>query len=111
MGRLRRRRESPQAFLVGSANLTIAGLHDNVELMALADASDHAYLRSTLQELLHKSWDATDRLARNSSSTATRPQTATTPAADNPATPPQATDTPPPRLAAVGHRSWPRRPW
>ena len=52
----------PQAFLVGSANLTIAGLHDNVEVMALADASDHAYLRSTLQELLDKSWDATDRL-------------------------------------------------
>ena len=45
----------PQAFLVGSANLTVAGLHENVELMALADASDHAYLRSTVQELLTKS--------------------------------------------------------
>ena len=52
----------PQAFLVGSANLTIAGLHENVELMAVADASDHAYLRSTLQELLDKAWDAQERL-------------------------------------------------
>ena len=46
---------APQAFLVGSANLTIAGLHENVELMALADASEHAYLRSTLQQLQDKS--------------------------------------------------------
>ena len=52
----------PQAFVVGSANLTIAGLHENVELMALADPSDHGYLRSTLQELLGKSWDAKERL-------------------------------------------------
>ena len=52
----------PQAFLVGSANLTIAGLHENVELMALADASDHSHLRSTLQKLLDKSWDAKERL-------------------------------------------------
>ena len=28
--------DTPQAFLVGSANLTIAGLHENVELMAQA---------------------------------------------------------------------------
>ena len=54
--------EVPQAFLVGSANLTVAGLHENVELMALADASEHAYLRSTVQELLTKSWDAKERL-------------------------------------------------
>ena len=53
---------APQAFLVGSANLTIAGLHENIELMALADASEHAYLRSTLQHLLDKSWDAKERL-------------------------------------------------
>ena len=53
---------APQAFLVGSANLTIAGLHENVELMALADASEHAYLRSTLQQLQDKSWDAKERL-------------------------------------------------
>ena len=52
----------PQAFLVGSANLTIAGLHENIELMALADASEHAYLRSTLQQLQGKSWDAKERL-------------------------------------------------
>ena len=53
---------TPQAFLVGSANLTIAGLHENVELMALADASEHAYLGSTLRQLQNKSWDAKERL-------------------------------------------------
>ena len=53
---------TPQAFLVGSANLTMAGLHENVELMALVDASEHAYLRSTLQQLQDKSWDAKERL-------------------------------------------------
>ena len=53
---------TPQAFLVGSANLTIAGLHENVELMALADASEHAYLRSTVQQLRDKSWDRKERL-------------------------------------------------
>ena len=53
---------TPVAFLVGSANLTIAGLHDNIELMAIADASDHAYLRSTLQQLRDKSWDTKERL-------------------------------------------------
>ena len=52
----------PQAFLVGSANLTIAGLHENVELMALADPSEHTYLQSTLQQLQDKSWDAKERL-------------------------------------------------
>ena len=51
-----------QAFLVGSANLTIAGLHENVELMALADGSERSYLRSTLQQLQAKSWDAKERL-------------------------------------------------
>ena len=53
---------APQAFLVGSANLTMAGLHENVEVMALADASEHAYLRSTLEQLQHKAWDAKERL-------------------------------------------------
>ena len=53
---------TPQAFLLGSANLTIAGLHENVEVMALADATEHPYLRQTLHELLDKSWDARDRL-------------------------------------------------
>lgn len=52
----------PQAFLVGSANLTMAGLQENVELMALADSSEHSYLRSTLQQLQAKSWDAKERL-------------------------------------------------
>lgn len=52
----------PQAFLVGSANLTIAGLQENVELMALADSSEHSYLRSTLQQLQAKSWDTKERL-------------------------------------------------
>jgi len=53
---------APQAFLVGSANLTMAGLHDNVETMTVADASDHSYLRSTLQQLQNKAWDAKERL-------------------------------------------------
>ena len=54
----------PQAFLVGSANLTIAGLHENVELMAVADASEHAYLSGALQQLQSKSWDAKERLEK-----------------------------------------------
>ena len=53
---------SPQAFLVGSANLTRAGLHENVETMTVADASEHSYLRSTLQQLQDKAWDAKERL-------------------------------------------------
>ena len=53
---------APQAFLVGSANLTMAGLHENVEVMALTDASEHAYLSSTVQQLRAKAWDATERL-------------------------------------------------
>ena len=53
---------APQAFLVGSANLTMAGLHGNVELMAVADASEHAYLSSTLQQLQDKAWDVKERL-------------------------------------------------
>ena len=53
---------APQAFLVGSANLTIAGLRENVELMTVADTSEHSYLRSTLQQLQDKAWDAKERL-------------------------------------------------
>ena len=53
---------APQAFLVGSANLTMAGLHENVEMMTVADASEHSYLRSTLQQLQDKAWDAKERL-------------------------------------------------
>ena len=53
---------APQAFLVGSANLTMAGLHENVEVMALADASEFTYLSSTLRQLRDKAWDAKKRL-------------------------------------------------
>ena len=53
---------NPQAFLVGSANLTAAGLTENAELMAVADASEHDYLRSTVTELLGKAWSADEQL-------------------------------------------------
>ena len=51
-----------QAFLVGSANLTIAGLHENVELMALTDGSDLDYLHNSLTRLQAEAWDAKERL-------------------------------------------------
>ena len=54
---------TPLAFLVGSANLTTAGLYENIELMALADVSEHAYLSSTIQQLQDKSWNTKERLA------------------------------------------------
>ena len=53
---------APRAFLIGSANLTIAGLHENVELMALADASDFDYLRRSLAQLQREAWDDKERL-------------------------------------------------
>ena len=53
---------APRAYLVGSANLTVAGLRENVELMALADPSEHTYLSGTLRQLRDKSWDARERL-------------------------------------------------
>lgn len=56
------RRGKPTSFLVGSANLTIAGLHENVELMALADPSEHSYLHQTLHGLVEKAWKAEERL-------------------------------------------------
>ena len=52
----------PSAYLVGSANLTAAGLAENVELMAVADPSEHDYLRGVLEALLDKSWHAKDQL-------------------------------------------------
>ena len=52
----------PRAYLVGSANLTTAGLAENVELMTVADSSDHDYLGGALQALLDKSWLAEDQL-------------------------------------------------
>lgn len=53
----------PHAHLVGSANLTTAGLAENVELMAVADSSQHDYLNGVLEVLLEKSWLAEDQLA------------------------------------------------
>lgn len=52
----------PHAYLVGSANLTAAGLDENVELMTVADSSEHDYLGSVLETLLDKAWDAKDQL-------------------------------------------------
>ena len=41
-------RGAPSAYLVGSANLTTAGLAENVELMTVADSSEHDYLDGVL---------------------------------------------------------------
>ena len=54
---------APSAYLVGSANLTTAGLTENVELMTVADSSEHDYLGGVLQAVLDKSWLAEDQLA------------------------------------------------
>lgn len=56
-------RGAPHAFLVGSANLTTAGRAENVELMTVADSSEHDYLNGVLEALLEESWPAADRLA------------------------------------------------
>lgn len=56
-------REAPHSFLVGSANLTTAGFAENVELMTVADGSEHDYLNGVLEALLEKSWPAEDQLA------------------------------------------------
>lgn len=53
----------PHAYLVGSANLTTAGFAENVELMAVADSSEHDYLNGVLEALLEKSWPAEAQLA------------------------------------------------
>ncbi len=55
---------APHAHLVGSANLTTAGLAENVELMTVADSTEHAYLNGVLQALLDKSWLAEDQLVK-----------------------------------------------
>ena len=55
-------RGAPHAFLVGSANLTTAGFAENVELMTVADSSEHDYLTGVLEALLQKSWLAEDQL-------------------------------------------------
>lgn len=55
-------RGAPHAYLVGSANLTTAGFAENVELMTVADSSEHCYLNRILEALLEKSWSAKDQL-------------------------------------------------
>ena len=55
-------RGAPHAYLVGSANLTTAGFAENVELMTVADSSEHDYLNGVLEALLEKSWLAKDPL-------------------------------------------------
>ena len=55
-------RGAPHAYLVGSANLTTAGFAENVELMTVADSSEHDYLTGVLEALLEKSWLAKDQL-------------------------------------------------
>ena len=62
----------PSAFLVGSANLTGTGLSDNVEVMAVADPSDHGYLRASVSALLSDAWDAKPRLVELTSGEATK---------------------------------------
>ncbi len=63
---------TPHAYLVGSANLTTAGLAENVELMTVADSSEHAYLNDVLQALLDKSWLAEDQLVKRIAARDTR---------------------------------------
>ncbi len=77
------------AFLVGSANLTNAGLKENVEVVAVADATEHDYLSRTLKGLRKRSWNKTtqgqpvkDRLVEHISNPKTRvPTLEATPAA------------------------------
>lgn len=56
------REDSPDRFLIGSANLTTAGLHDNVEAVAVADASEHTYLADVVQRLRSEAGSARRRL-------------------------------------------------
>ena len=66
-------RGAQQAYLVGSANLTTAGLAKNVELMTVADSSEHDYVSAVLQALLDKSWPAKDQLAEQIAGPDTQP--------------------------------------
>ena len=87
-------RDTPQAFLVGSANLTLAGLHDNVELMALADATEHP--TCARQSTNYRTNPGTPRNGSPSGSRATTPPTVATTrgTADPNAHPPQAAGRP-----------------
>ena len=49
-------------FLVGSANLTRAGLNDNIEVIVRPDPSEHNYLHGLVKRLRRKAWDADDRI-------------------------------------------------
>ena len=51
-----------RAYLVGSANLTNAGLYQNVEAMATAQVGDHDYLHALIRGLSSEAWDKKERL-------------------------------------------------
>ena len=48
--------------LVGSANLTRQGLLHNVEMLTLADPSEHRRLRAEIHDVMDESWPIEDRL-------------------------------------------------
>jgi len=93
--------QRPSAYLIGSANLTKTGLHKNVEVMAIADHSDHGYLLNTLNALTAHAWDAKSKLRDYL-------QPAPAPARPASASPIPAETTPAPRLKPEP-RSSPRR--
>ena len=102
---------APRAALVTAANLTKAGLVDNVELGANAVGDDLPRVWAEVRELHQKGWDCADRLlgyldlpgsevkaeqaAKNETSQACQPRT------DIPPPPPS----PPPHGMAVGRRT------
>ena len=49
-------------ILVGSANLTRQGLLQNVEILTLADPSEHRRLRAEIHKVMDESWAIEDRL-------------------------------------------------
>ena len=49
-------------ILVGSANLTRRGLLHNVEMLTLADPSEHQRLRAEFHQVMDESWAIEDRL-------------------------------------------------
>ena len=51
-----------RAYLVGSANLTNAGLYKNVEAMATAEVADHNYLHALIRGLRSEARDSKERL-------------------------------------------------
>ena len=52
----------PQGVLVGSANLTKKGLHENQELVANASTTEHKILRANMMLLFERSWELKPRL-------------------------------------------------